>query len=220
VPVVATPERGERQEAILAAALDCFTERGFAATTIEEIRKRSGASIGSIYHHFGGKEGLAAELYVEGLRGYQVGFIAALERRSDPEAAVRALVRHHLRWVEGNPKLAKFLMNRRETELRLATKARVRELNRDFFPRVEAWMERHVGSGALRAVPADLWEPLLLGPSQEFTRLWLAGRTRISLSRAERELAEATWNALRGDLVQRRASAISRRASGSNSAPR
>jgi AcrR family transcriptional regulator len=216
---VVNAERSERREAILSAALECFTERGFSATTVEEIRKRSGASIGSIYHHFGGKEGLAAELYVEGLRGSQAGFLDALERRSDPQAAIRALVRHHLGWVERNPMLAKFLMNRRETELRLATEARVRALNRDFFPRAEAWMERHVRSGALREVPADLWEPLLLGPSQEFARLWLAGRTRISLRRAERELAEATWNALRADLAQRPASAISRRPSGSNSLP-
>jgi AcrR family transcriptional regulator len=215
----ASAERGERQEAILSAALECFTERGFAATTVEEIRKRSGASVGSIYHHFGGKEELASELYVEGLSQYQAGFIGALERRSGPEAAVRAVVRHHLRWVEANPKLAKFLMNRRETELRLATEARVRELNRDFFPRVGVWMKRHVRSGALRDLPPDLWEPLLLGPSQEFARLWLAGRTRISPRRAERELADATWNALRGDLDQRRASAIRRRPSGSNSTP-
>ncbi len=215
----ATAARGKRQEAILSAALDCFSEQGFAATTVEEIRKRSGASIGSIYHHFGGKEGLAAELYVEGLRAYQTGLLEALERKPDAEASIRALVRHHLRWVEGNPKLAKFLMGRRETELRLATETRMRELNRDFFPRVKAWMERHVQGEALRPLPADLWEPLLLGPSQEFARLWLAGRTRISLRRAERELSEATWNAVRGDLDQRRASAISRRPSGSNSAP-
>jgi AcrR family transcriptional regulator len=216
---VATAERGERREAILSAALECFNERGFAATTVEEIRKRSGASIGSIYHHFGGKEGLAAELYVDGLRGYQAGFLDALERGSDPRASIRGLVRHHLRWVQSNPELAKFLMNRRETELRVATQARVRELNRSFFPRVERWMGRHVRTGALRPVPEDLWEPLLLGPSQEFARLWLAERTGISLRRAERELAEATWNALRGDADQRRASAISRGPSGSSSPP-
>jgi AcrR family transcriptional regulator len=215
----ASAERGERQEAILSAALECFTDRGFAATTVAEIRDCSGASIGSIYHHFRGKEGLAAELYVEGLRGYQAGLLEALERSPHAEASIRGLVRHHLRWVEGNPKLAKFLMGRRETELRLATEARVRELNRGFFPRVGAWMERHVQSGELRPLSPDLWEPLLLGPSQEFARLWLAGRTRISLRRAERELANATWNAVRGDLDQRRASAIRRRPSGSNSRP-
>ena len=193
----ATAERGERPAAILAAALECFAERGFAATTIEEIRRRSGASVGSIYHHFGGKEGLAAELYVEGLRGYQEGFVRALERSGDAEAGVRALVRHHLRWVEQNPRLAQFFMNRRETELRLATQARVRELNRAFFPRVNEWVARLVSTGELRPVPADLLEPVLLGPSQEFGRLWLAGRTRMSLRRAERELADATWNAVR-----------------------
>jgi AcrR family transcriptional regulator len=192
-------ERGQRQQAILAAALECFTERGFAATTIDEIRKRSGASIGSIYHHFGGKEGLAAELYVEGLRGYQDGLLDALERHRDAEEAVRGLVRHHLRWVERNPRLAQFLMNRRETELRRATKDRVRELNRVFFPRVRRWIEQHVQAGALRQLSDDLWEPVLLGPCQEFSRLWLAGRTRSSLRRAERELADATWSAVRPD---------------------
>jgi AcrR family transcriptional regulator len=192
-------ERGQRQQAILAAALECFTERGFAATTIDEVRKRSGASIGSIYHHFGGKEGLAAELYVEGLRGYQDGLLDALERHRDAEEAVRGLVRHHLRWVERNPRLAQFLMNRRETELRRATKDRVRELNRVFFPRVRRWIEQHVQAGALRQLSDDMWEPVLLGPCQEFSRLWLAGRTRSSLRRAERELADATWSAVRPD---------------------
>jgi hypothetical protein len=94
-------------------------------------------------------------------------------------------------------------MGRRETELRLATEARVRELNRDFFPAVREWIERHMRSGELRALPPDLWEPLLLGPSQEFARLWLAGRTRISLRRAERELAEASWKAVRGSARDR-----------------
>ncbi len=192
-------ERGQRPAAILAAALECFAERGFAATTIEEIRSRSGASIGSIYHHFGGKEELAAELYVEGLRGYQHGFVQALERHEDTELAIHALVRHHLHWVQRNPQLAQFLINRRETELLLATEARVRELNREFLPCVAAWVEQRVRTGALRALPFDLWEPVLLGPTQEFARLWLAGRTRISLRRAERELAQTTWRAVKGE---------------------
>jgi AcrR family transcriptional regulator len=188
---------GGRRETILQAALECFNERGFAAATVEEIRRRSGASIGSIYHHFGGKEGIAAELYVEGLRGYQEGFLRALEADHGAEAGIRALVGHHLRWVEHNPELARFLMNRRETELIDATEARVRELNRAFFPRVTAWVERWVEAGALRPLSAELREPVLLGPCQEFSRLWLAGRARISLRRAEAELADATWNAVR-----------------------
>ncbi len=50
----------DRRDQILAAALGAFAEKGFAAATIEDVRERSGASTGSIYHHFGDKEGLAA----------------------------------------------------------------------------------------------------------------------------------------------------------------
>jgi AcrR family transcriptional regulator len=194
------PLREERPAAIIAAALECFDERGFDATTIEEIRARSGASVGSIYHHFGGKEQIAAELYVDGLRAYQEGAVCALERHPDnTRLAVRALVRHHLRWVERDPRLARFLMGRRETELRLATEARVRELNRAFFPRVAAWVSRNVEKGTLRPLPRELWEPVLLGPCQELSRLWLSRGAPFSLRGAERELAEATWRAVKTD---------------------
>jgi AcrR family transcriptional regulator len=189
----------ERPAAILAAALECFAEHGFAATTVELVRERSGASIGSIYHHFEGKEGLAAELYVGGLRGYQEGLLGVLERHADAEPGVRAVVHHHLEWVERNPQLAQFLMNRRETELVAATEARVRELNLAFLPRVAAWIKRQTDAGTLRALPLELWEPVLLGPSQELARLWLAGRLQITLADAERMLAETTWNAVKGD---------------------
>ena len=192
-------ERGQRPAAILTAALQCFSDRGFAATTVEEIRRRSGASIGSIYHHFGGKEALAAELYLDGLRAYQEGLLRVLDRHAEAEPAIRALVRYHLRWVASNRDLGQFLMNRRESELRLATEARVRELNREFLPRVARWVERQVEAGALRPLPLELWEPVLLGPSQELVRLWLSGRIRITLRRAERELAEAAWRAVKGE---------------------
>ena len=39
--------RSSRKQEILQAALACFTEFGVEATTIEMIRDRSGASIGS-----------------------------------------------------------------------------------------------------------------------------------------------------------------------------
>ncbi|MDR1998521.1 MAG: TetR/AcrR family transcriptional regulator [Frankiaceae bacterium] len=46
--------------AILDAARDVFLERGYADASIAEVVERSGSSVGSIYHHFGGK----AELYM------------------------------------------------------------------------------------------------------------------------------------------------------------
>jgi AcrR family transcriptional regulator len=194
-PAVASP-RAHRREEILAAALAAFTEKGFATTTIDDVRRRSGASVGSIYHHFGGKEGLAGALYVDGLRDYQEGFARELRRRSGAEAKVKAVVRHHLRWVARNRDLAAFLLGRRETEVRLASEASVRELNRAFFGEVSGLLEPHYRMGELRRLPTDLFSSVLVGPSQEFARHWLAGRTRTSIKTAERALADAAWRAL------------------------
>lgn len=43
------------QQRILDAAADVFRAHGFTAATIGDVVTASGASIGSIYHHFGGK---------------------------------------------------------------------------------------------------------------------------------------------------------------------
>lgn len=46
------------QQRILDAALTAFQHRGYSDTTMADIVAGSGASTGSVYHHFGGKEEL------------------------------------------------------------------------------------------------------------------------------------------------------------------
>src|SRR6187399_1455864 len=53
---------GERREAILAAALDEFSSRGFAAARLEDVAKRAGVAKGTIYLYFADKEALFQEL--------------------------------------------------------------------------------------------------------------------------------------------------------------
>ncbi|HEV2088828.1 MAG TPA: TetR/AcrR family transcriptional regulator [Cryptosporangiaceae bacterium] len=50
----------ERREQLLAISRRLFAERGFEATSIEEIAARAGVSKPVVYEHFGGKEGLYA----------------------------------------------------------------------------------------------------------------------------------------------------------------
>ena len=51
------------QQRILDAATDVFAARGFTAATMADIVDQSGASIGSIYHHFGGKKELFLAIF-------------------------------------------------------------------------------------------------------------------------------------------------------------
>jgi AcrR family transcriptional regulator len=181
----------DRREQILDAALRSFNEKGVAATTVDDVLRRSGASVGSLYHHFGGKEQLAEELYLEILRDYQRGFLALLARERDAEPGIKGLVRHHLRWVRRNPERARYLLRGRPPE-----SDAVRDVNRELFRATAAWLEPHVEAGRVRRLPLDLTYAIMAGPAQEFSRHWLDGRMRSSVREAERELADAAWRAL------------------------
>src|SRR6266508_6964415 len=50
--------KNARPEEIVAAALDVFVERGFAATKLEDVARRAGVTKGTIYLYFENKEAL------------------------------------------------------------------------------------------------------------------------------------------------------------------
>jgi AcrR family transcriptional regulator len=52
----------ERRAAIVAAGLDEFTAKGFAATRLDDVARRAGVAKGTIYLHFRDKEALFQEL--------------------------------------------------------------------------------------------------------------------------------------------------------------
>src|SRR6185437_5185881 len=52
----------ERRSAIVAAAMEEFAARGFAATRIDDIARRAGVAKGTIYLHFKDKESMFEEL--------------------------------------------------------------------------------------------------------------------------------------------------------------
>jgi AcrR family transcriptional regulator len=64
-----------RPQELLAAALDLFVERGFAATRLEDVAKRAGVSKGTLYLYFENKD----ELFKAVVRNTIVPVIGAAE---------------------------------------------------------------------------------------------------------------------------------------------
>jgi len=185
-----------RRRSILEAALQSFTELGFGASTVGDICKRSRASTGSVYHLFGSKEALAAELYLEGVAEYQRGFLAVLSAQPRAREGLYAVTRYHLGWVREHPAWARYLLQMRRAGFTAATEVHLSELNRDFGLGVGAWILPHVQRHTLRRFAPDLFTSILLGPCQEFSRQWLAGRCQTDLDVAARELGRAAWRVL------------------------
>ena len=68
------------RRALLDAAGEVFTEQGFSQASIADVVERAGSSVGSLYHHFGGKSELFVALWHE-------------HQRSLEEAASKAVAR-------------------------------------------------------------------------------------------------------------------------------
>lgn len=73
-PRNATPVRHERRKdarpgELLAAALDLFVEKGFAATRVEEVAARAGVSKGTLFLYFASKEELFKAVVRENISG-------------------------------------------------------------------------------------------------------------------------------------------------------
>lgn len=79
---------GTRQK-IMTATNELFRRQGYSATSMKDISSASGATIGSIYHHFpGGKDDLTAEVITSTGRTYRELFDAIAAEAGDPATAV------------------------------------------------------------------------------------------------------------------------------------
>lgn len=79
-----------RSEDILAAAVKVFSRRGFAATDVQEIADQAGVGKGTVYRHFGTKEGLFLAAADRGARQLRAAIDAAGTTADDPLCRMRA----------------------------------------------------------------------------------------------------------------------------------
>jgi AcrR family transcriptional regulator len=105
----------DTQRRILDAATEVFGTRGFTAATMADVVAGSGASIGSIYHHFGGKSELFLAICEQMASAVDRRIEAAMEqagladKAADPRRVFELHVRAYLEAMWENRRLARVL---------------------------------------------------------------------------------------------------------------
>ena len=196
-PGVRVAATRERRASVLDAALECFAERGMDGTTIQDIQRAADCSIGSIYHHFGSKEGIAEELFLDGIQRFNRGMVRRLRSRKGAADSVRAVVGYYCDWSVRNRRLARYLHSR-DIDFTPAARARLHEIHREYITAVFTWFAPFVERGELRVLPIDTYVPLISGPIQEYVRRWLSGQHANSPQTVKALFADAAWNAVKG----------------------
>jgi AcrR family transcriptional regulator len=75
--------RQSHRDRLLAAALTCVQEKGYAHTSARDIASAGSVSLGSIGYHFGSKEGLLIEAIGEGFRRWTGLVVGRLQQIDD-----------------------------------------------------------------------------------------------------------------------------------------
>ncbi len=79
-PIRRTRRKEARHGELLAAALDLFVEKGFAATRVEEVAQRAGVSKGTLFLYFHNKEELFKAVVRENISGLFIEWNDEFER--------------------------------------------------------------------------------------------------------------------------------------------
>lgn len=181
---------------ILNCALACFNELGIQATTVEAIRERANSSIGSIYHHFGNKDGLIAALFFAALDDQLALTQPRLQAAASAKEAIEALVQTYLEWVTQQPELARFMLQARSTVANGPFGEQLMQRNKERFGAMLQWLEKGIAQGSVRALPRETYASLLIGQSENYCRAWLSGRVKTAPADYVQVFAEAAWRSV------------------------
>ena len=101
---------------ILTAALDLFVEKGYYNVSIHEIQKQADVSIGSIYRHFKGKEGVAKALYLHVLNEVDELIDAVVLEKLEPVDQLEEIIKQLFEYTETHPQIISFIFYTKHTD--------------------------------------------------------------------------------------------------------
>ena len=97
----------EKRERILNVAIKEFADNGFENTSIQQIAKKAGISVGSIYKYFENKETMFSMVVHEGMSSLEGLLMSLADSSEDILVKAEKIIRELLKYSRKNPELIK-----------------------------------------------------------------------------------------------------------------
>ncbi len=183
----------ERREQLVGVARSLFAERGFEATSIEELAERAGVSKPVVYQHFGGKEGIYAVVVDREVRYLTASLAQAFEARH-PRRIAESAADAFLTYIEDHEDGFRVLVR---DAPRGMTGSSFASVIADVATRAEQLLIEEFGDRGFDGDTAPMYALMLVGAVALVGEWWLENRTQ------PREVVAAhvvnlLWNGLRG----------------------
>ncbi|MER5729597.1 TetR/AcrR family transcriptional regulator [Streptomyces sp. NPDC002138] len=190
-------QRGEATVGlILRTALRVYAESGQQGFTVSAVTAAGKVSLGSLYHHFGSFDGLAAALYTQCMGKLFEEMNEALRRSRTARTGVRALVHAYLRFTQEQREAALFIHASAYSGYLALHAEEIRAAKEVMLAPMNEWMRLRMEKGEVAPLPGPLIEVLVMGPVAEAARRWLSSAYDLELAEAERLLPDRIWRSL------------------------
>ena len=145
----------QRAEEILDVAIRIFSAEGFADADVQKIADEAGVGKGTVYRHFGNKEGLFLAAAGRGLQRLKESIDAEVDPLADPLSQLRVATKAFLAFFDAHPEVL---------ELVIQERAHFRDRTTPTFfgprtdERAQRWRERMqklIEQGIVRDLPVE-----------------------------------------------------------------
>jgi TetR/AcrR family fatty acid metabolism transcriptional regulator len=184
------PDRADKRQAILRAAIDVFAAKGFFNAQVADIARSAGVAAGTVYLYFRNKDDLLVSIFERTMRDAIDEGRACVAPLSHPIAQLRAVARVHLDRLGRDRSLAIVF----QVELRQSTKFMERfsaTLLREYLGVIRGIIVSGQHSGAFRRdLNATLAAKLFFGGLDEMATNWILSRRDYSLVSQAEEIVD------------------------------
>ena len=167
--------RAETRERLLKVGTKLLADRGLRRTRASDVARAAGVAVGTLYLHFGDKDGLARAALSEAVDALRARLRAAVAPHADdPESATRAHADAMLRFAEEQAPLARLVFGTDLTD---------RNLGHVLLDRLAQTQESRLREGMAegvfrRDIDVAVTAQALVGMQARVVAWWLADRKR------------------------------------------
>lgn len=188
-----TKSRPDTRQQVLDTALHLFAERGYFNTSVHDIQRAAGVSVGSIYHHFGDKEGIARALYADLLESTDAELKAINERYDTAHERCRAAVALLFEMTEARPEQMQFILHAKHREF-LPDEPPI--CSSAPFRRMREMVAKGIEDGEIRPLDTTVAAACLFGGPIRLIHLRLDGVLATPLGEQLDTAWECAWRAV------------------------
>ncbi len=182
------------RDKILHTALLLFARDGYFSTSIQDIRRGSGLSIGSIYHHFAGKEAIADALYQQLINSLSLDLEQASAKVTSYPERYKAIIGSLFQRCESQPEAMRFILHARHQEF-LPGEAPICSARP--FEFMKKLVDEGIACGDIRPMNAMVAAAALFGGPIRLMHLYLDQVLEVSLMELLDESWSCAWNAVK-----------------------